>query len=261
MGRELKRVALDFQWEIGKIWSGYINPHPRHKCLECDGDGWSNHYKELEEIWYGWNSEIYEPNPFKEGSIYNITAWKNNLIQEDVDALIEADRLWEFTRTPLTEEQEDIIRKRIADGKNSWLPYNNEYRPTAKEVNEWNLKGMGHDSVNCAIIIKSKLKKEGKSHLCEYCNGEGENWQNQRAKDNYYNWESYEPPKGDGYQLWETTSDGSPNSPVFKTIEELCEWCEENATTFADLRATKEEWMVMLNDNFVYHKNGDKIFI
>lgn len=37
MGRELKRVPLDFKWEIGKLWCGYVNPHTVHKCNECDG--------------------------------------------------------------------------------------------------------------------------------------------------------------------------------------------------------------------------------
>jgi len=70
-----------------------------------------------------------------------------------------------------------------------------------------------------------------------------------------------EPPKGEGYQLWETTSEGSPSSPVFASLDELCEWCEENATTFADFKATKEEWKQMLNDDFVFHKQGNVIFI
>lgn len=70
-----------------------------------------------------------------------------------------------------------------------------------------------------------------------------------------------EPPKGEGYQLWETTSEGSPVSPVFKTLDELCEWCEDNATTFADFKASKEEWKKMLEKDFVYHKQGNFIYI
>ena len=27
MGRELKRVPLDFQWPENKVWDGYLNPH------------------------------------------------------------------------------------------------------------------------------------------------------------------------------------------------------------------------------------------
>lgn len=64
-----------------------------------------------------------------------------------------------------------------------------------------------------------------------------------------------EVPQGDGYQLWETTTEGSPVSPVFQTLDELCEWCEDNATTFGSMKATKEEWKRMLDDNFVYHKD------
>jgi hypothetical protein len=70
-----------------------------------------------------------------------------------------------------------------------------------------------------------------------------------------------EPPEGEGYQLWETTSEGSPVSPVFKTLDELCEWCAENATTFADFKASKEQWLSMLSDDFVFHQQGNAIFI
>ena len=70
-----------------------------------------------------------------------------------------------------------------------------------------------------------------------------------------------DPPKGDGYQLWETTSEGSPCSPAFATLDELCEWCESNATTFADFKASKEKWRSMLEDNSVYHREGNVTFI
>ncbi len=69
------------------------------------------------------------------------------------------------------------------------------------------------------------------------------------------------PPVGDGFQLWETTSEGSPVSPVFKTLDELCEWCEENATTFGSMKATKEQWRQMLDSDFVHAQCGNAIFI
>lgn len=70
-----------------------------------------------------------------------------------------------------------------------------------------------------------------------------------------------EPPIGEGYQLWETTSEGSPKSPVFETLEQLCEWCEENATVFANNKATKEEWFKMLSGDRVFYQEGNCIFI
>ncbi len=55
MGRELKRVRLDFNWPIGKIWHGYINPFYKHskKCVACDGRGSSPETRLLESMWYG----------------------------------------------------------------------------------------------------------------------------------------------------------------------------------------------------------------
>lgn len=107
---------------------------------------------------------------------------------------------------------------------------------------------------------------EYKGNICEECNRIINNcseearhciWYNEILRDLWY----HEPATGEGYQLWETTSEGSPQSPVFKTLEELCEWCEENATTFAHFKASKEEWINMLNDDFVHHKQGNAIFI
>ena len=36
--------------------------------------------------------------------------------------------------------------------------------------------------------------------------------------------EGYDPPAGDGWQVWETVSEGSPLSPVLATREALVEW-------------------------------------
>lgn len=52
-----------------------------------------------------------------------------------------------------------------------------------------------------------------------------------------------EPPKGDGFQLWETVSEGGPISPVFKTPEELSAWCATNVPAFAHYKISKEEWL------------------
>lgn len=263
MGRELRRVPIDFEWEIGKLWCGYINPHEVHKCKECNGSGKSKEYDNLEDEWYGNHAqENYKPNPFREGWRYNANAWKNNLTKDDVNALLKADRLWDFTRVPRNDEQKEIIKQKIANGGNSWLPFNNGYTPTPQEVNEWNLKGMGHDSINAWYCIKARLKREGKPYKCGKCKGTGENWQHQKTKSLYKNWKSYDPPTGDGFQLWTTTTEGSPMTPVFSSLEELCDYCEkEKVSVFGSRTATKEEWLKMLDDGFVYHKEGNIIFM
>jgi len=263
MGRELKRVPLDFQWEIGKLWCGYVNPHKMHECKECNGLGHSKEYKKLEDEWYGWENENYKPNPFMGHRRYNANAWNNNLTQEDVNSLIEAGRLWDFTRVPINDEQRKIVKEKVESGNNSWLPYDNGYRPTAKEVNEWNLKGFGHDSSNAWICIKARLKREKKPYKCSSCNGSGTNWQHPKAKRLYDLWKNYDPPQGDGFQLWTTTSEGrSPMTPVFDTLEKLCEHCEmQKVSVFGKNTATKDEWFKMLDDGFVYHQEGNAIFM
>lgn len=55
-----------------------------------------------------------------------------------------------------------------------------------------------------------------------------------------------EPPAGEGYQLWETCSEGSPISPVFPTLDELCDWAVENATIYGQIKTTKERWREVL---------------
>jgi hypothetical protein len=72
-------------------------------------------------------------------------------------------------------------------------------------------------------------------------------WYNEELKDLWFK----EVPQGEGYQLWENTTEGSPQSPVFKKLEDLCEWCETNAYTFADMQTTKEEWYRMLSKDDV----------
>lgn len=262
MGRVLKQVPLNFKWEIGKLWSGYINPHDSHECAKCEGLGWSREFKLLENEWYCFENAQYLPNPFRKTSRYNINAWSNNLTQEDVQALIDADRLWDFTRVALNDEHRAIIHKEIENGKNSWLPFNNGYIPTAKEVNDWNLKGFGHDSLNCSIVIKAKLEKNNLSYLCDICDGEGHDWKDEASKNRYENWEDYNPPVGDGFQLWTTTTEGHPMTPVFKSLELLCQFCEdENISVFGKSTTTKEKWMNMLKGDVVIFEDGNNIFI
>ena len=46
-----------------------------------------------------------------------------------------------------------------------------------------------------------------------------------------------------GYQLYETTTEGTPVSPVFPSLQELAAWCEDGATVFARFKWTREQWL------------------
>lgn len=79
----------------------------------------------------------------------------------------------------------------------------------------------------------------------------------------YYQTKKYSPEELTHIQLYETTSEGTPKSPVFRAdqFDDLCEYAAENCTTFASFKATKEQWAEMLSGGFVFHKEGSAIFI
>ena len=68
-----------------------------------------------------------------------------------------------------------------------------------------------------------------------------------------------EPPLGEGYQLWENTSEGSPQSPVFPNLNALCDWCAELKTVYAGKRITAEEWKKVLQGEVKEIQLGDLI--
>lgn len=61
----------------------------------------------------------------------------------------------------------------------------------------------------------------------------------------------YDPPDGEGYQLWETATEGRPISPVFKELDVLCIWCESNAIAFAGITLTSSQWKKLFETGYV----------
>jgi hypothetical protein len=225
MGREIKRVVLDFNWPLNEVWEGYLNSYTSGDCKACGGTGHTEEGQKLNNAWY-------------EGG------WNHNLDQDDVNALISEGRLWDFTRVPINEKQKEIVKEKIKNGGNSWLPFNNSLIPSAELVNEWSKKGFGHDSCNRWICVRAKAKRQSIKLNCSKCRGNGYRFKNRKIKKYSKNWKEIEPPKGEGYQLWETTSEGSPISPVLKTPEELAHWlAKNNASSFGSETCTYEQWL------------------
>ena len=55
MGRELKRVPLDFAQPLNERWHGFVNPHHTAvKCPYCAGTGSSPTARHLKDQWYGY---------------------------------------------------------------------------------------------------------------------------------------------------------------------------------------------------------------
>lgn len=203
MSAEVKRVPLDFDWKLNTVWKGYINPYSSIKCKSCDGSGYNPETKQIDEDWYDFNQTG--------------KRWCDNITQDEVDFLIEKDRLWDFTHNWNYE-----------DGWTKIIP-----APivTAEQVNSWNKgKGLGHDSINSMYCVEQRARRLGVFGFCPVCKGEGQIWTSEKVKKLNEDWhdnERYEPPLGDGWQVWETVSEGSPVTPVFDNKDDLVSYLIE----------------------------------
>lgn len=258
MSREVKRVPMDFDWPLKKRWRGYLNPHSIPRCAPCDGTGLSPRAKAFNDQWLGnapFDPVAYGATPLTVDhpeiqalARHNVSnhpgyygvgedavrleairlhglfkgSWSNHLIQADVDALLAAGRL------------RDLVRNGVVD-------------VTPDAVNAWSIQGMGHCAMNQHVCLKARCVREGIELWCASCSGSGEAWPDEETKARYESWRRTEPPSGEGWQMWETTSEGSPMSPVFATPEGLARWlADTKASAFAGIGASYEDWLGMI---------------
>ncbi len=207
MGREVKRVSLDFKWPMNQIWEGFINPH-YEQCPKCDGSGSTNASKRLKEIvsllmLSGSDSLTGETHPYFHGANFNYA----RILSKDMAELTEG----------------------LAGRKLSSTVF-------------------GHDSIDNWSAEKKIIAAAGLSKdwgICRTCEGEG---MDPGLKEKYEAWKDYEPPNGEGWQMWENVSEGSPISPVFESPEKLAQWlADNNASSFGDMTATYEQWLSMID--------------
>lgn len=109
----------------------------------------------------------------------------------------------------------------------------------------------GHDCLDRGRAVRALLRAAGLSTswaTCPTCGGTAYHPDDAAQREQ---WEPEDPPTGRGWQLWETTTEGSPISPVFATPEALAAWCADNATLFADHRATLLKWLQWIREDAV----------
>lgn len=266
MGREVRRVPLDFDWPLKEVWQGYLRPDRLHEdpCTACDQTGLGPFAKRLQDLWYGkipytprkpltpqsravwaFAKRNVERAPEFYGRGFDATMreatrladmwnqqWSHHLEQRDVDALIAADRLRDLTHTFTKEDR--------------WQPKDPMPKVTARDVNDWNILTMGHDSSNCFIVIRARCEAAGHPLECRVCEGHGSVERYKGQREDSEAWQPEEPPAGDGWQMWETTTEGSPQSPVFETPEELADYCAYNVSSFGSTMQSGTWWLKVI---------------
>ena len=248
MGREIKRVPLDFDAPLDKGWAGYDMPEDLYgiTCDACGGRGYSPRALHLHELWYGnapFNPEDNDSTPltaetpavraFAERNVANAPDFYGTselAIQREGRRLA---RLWNGQWSHHLNAQD--VADMLADGclrelthrwtrENGWQPTDPPTVPTVEQVNEASISSfMVVGSSEMYAVMKAKCAREGVSLTCETCGGEGHTFRDAGHKAAYDSWERVEPPEGEGWQLWQTVSDG-PISPVFADADGLIEW-------------------------------------
>lgn len=212
MGREVKRVAMDFDWPLKKIWEGFINPHYR-KCPHCEAGSTTAHR-----------------------------------------------RLESLVRLILL-SGEDTVRKRgtvphpyfdwYALGDSQSKVVSSDMLELAEGLSERKLEDslFGFDSTAAWRATNKIIKAAGLDEdwgTCKHCKGDAIAAE---VKEAYDAWQETEPPSGEGWQMWETTSEGSPISPPFETPEALARWlADNNASAFGHNGASYESWLGMIKN-------------
>jgi hypothetical protein len=206
MGREIKRVALDYNFTINEVWPGFLNPHYR-KCPHCD----HGTTKALERL-------------------------------EDLVSLImlsgeDAHRQWAhpyFYDAPLHNTAGRI-------------PPSPDMTELTVGLAGRDLGSFGHDSCDKWSAVKKIIAAAGLPKdwgICPHCKGDAVD---AVVKAAYEAWTETPPPAGEGWQLWETTTEGSPQTPVFKTPEELARYCADNSvSSLGDQTETYDTWLTFI---------------
>jgi hypothetical protein len=228
MGREIKRVALDFKWPINKTWEGFVQPEGMYgpSCEDCNGTGqthsgwWLQHFSQrfsmLVEDTFGRGTDRDTGlHPWLKEDPYPAGHWEGE----------------EFSRRFMVDRPSgDMVDLMV--GLSKFMG-----KEDAKPEDFGGIWGGDDYLIYRALVKASGIKFGG----CAVCDGEGTIEEYEGQRQDAENWEPTEPPAGEGWQVWETVSEGSPISPVFADREGLIRWLMSPAYTWGTSRPLTRE--------------------
>jgi hypothetical protein len=197
MGREIKRVPLDFDWPLDKPWQGFLMPDELRSpnCAECGGSG---------------------------------TTPARDWVQQIASLTL-------LLNTDLSSQAQGRPMHPYFHDTGSYAHGKRPSRDIAEFC--VGLAGRGepgrfHDAIDGWRATDKLIEAAGLDPkvwgICQTCKGAGsiDAYEGQSADAEA--WEPTEPPEGPGYQLWETVSEGSPITPVFAEAEGLARYMTQH---------------------------------
>jgi len=228
----------EFDWKLddyNELVNFYFEVNRASKeCEACEGKGLNPKTKIISDNYYKHSS--YDNNLVEQG-------WMHNITDDEVEALVKGGRLsdlldgwWSF------DKENSTWKKMVVDGdKREWVEQDNPpVMPTAGKVNSWSKKGIGHDSINCWILVKARAKRLGVYGTCDCCDGDGYVYTEPSAKLGLVLWMLH-PRKGcsRGVHIKHIKKD-----ELNSAIKYLQEAKERNADRFKYLRTTTPQHLV-----------------
>jgi hypothetical protein len=211
MGRKVRRVPLDFEWPLDKVWEGFLSPHYA-QCPDCTNGSTIAHDYFSTCI----RLLLMADSDSRRGRVHPYFGAMGLF----PDQPAEPEKMAELAR-PLLGDRYDVCVLGIHDAINQWC--------AEKKILE-------------------SLGLPGDWGHCPTCDGSNIHPDHREA---YEAWEKTPPPEGDGWQMWETCSEGSPISPVFETPEELARWlADTNASAFGSEGASYDNWLGMIREGW-----------
>lgn len=228
MGRELRRVPLDFEWELNKRWEGFCNPHYKACPNKSCSAGYSPEGKAFEHICtllcMMADASVERPDDFVADKYGQHREMRVKLRHNTVN----------YPHPYITRAGIADVGPRfheIVDGlmgeRVRWGDF------FSGGSNAWKLQQQ--------LMKSAGIEREWT--ICPTCDGDG---MDPAVKEAYEAWKSTEPPTGEGYQIWETTSEGSPISPVFAVPELLANYMARHNSGATD-GTTYEQWLSFIN--------------
>lgn len=243
MGREIRRVPLDFDWPLNERWKGFLNPlgkpcpEDQKTCFngETAGARWLD---AILRVLVVAADDALDGGRRKERG--------GNFPHPYLVDLATAPT-YEVPRTGNREVDMREWARRARDRANFVVPPTKELvdlvsgfdKPSSFGFPSF-MGGLAAYGMRKTLLKEAKLDPETWG-VCQVCKGKS---MDPSVVEAYDAWEPTPPPEGEGWQLWETVSEGSPISPVLPTREAFIEYLMTKGSTRSAAEAfTKQGWV------------------